>query len=231
MTIPWYYMWSQKYRFFHELIQGQMNEAELNLQPIFIDQSIFEKKLYQKENTHSWHGCTIKVDLLLQKLKTSSEPYILFTDVDLIVKPGIYKTLQPYIQEEQKMVFLKEGDNVNIGFILLKVCEEVILFWENVRKKMLEIPGHDQTYVNEMLSAYSGRWTTFDPQIMTLSNMWDRKTPFVVLQTLSSCLGKEYDIAEKVVSSSQYTDILPYLQYVTEDTKPYIYKFALMISR
>ena len=225
-------MWSQKYRIFHELIQVEMKEHELNLQPIFIEQSVFDKELYQTENAHSWNGCTIKVDLLLERLRTSSAPYILFTDVDLIIKPGVYTTIQPYIEQEQTMVFIKEGESgVNIGFILLKVCNEVINFWENVKNKMLEIPGHDQKYVNELLSLYSGKWTTFDPQIMTLSNMWNRTTPFVVLQLLSSCLGKEYDFAEKIFNAAQYAEIEKYMEYVPEDIIPYIYKIQEIIIR
>jgi len=218
-------MWSQKYRFFHELIQTEMKEPQLSLRPIFIEQSVFDRELYRTENAHSWNGCTIKVDLLIERLKSASEPYILFTDVDIVVKPGVYTTIHPYMEQGQTMVFIHEGDSgVNIGFILLKVCDEVIRFWEDVRHTMRETPGHDQTYVNQLLAHYSGKWTTFDPQIITLSNKWNRTAPFVVLQILSSCMGKELDFAEKIFGAAQLTDTRRFLQYVPEDIFPYIHR-------
>jgi hypothetical protein len=229
-------MWSEKYRFFHEILQNEVKEPNLRLEPIHIDQSVFDKELYQIEG-HAWMGCCIKIDLLIQRLKDNignkETPYILFTDVDLIVKPGIYDKLAKYLNGEidSTMVFLKEGDHLNIGFILLKVCDEVIAFWEIIREKMVEKSDHDQKYVNELIKEYTGTWSVFDTQDFLCSNNWNGETPFVVLQLLSSCLGKEYDFAEKIFYSAQHMGIDPYMQYVPKDIIPFIYKFQEILIR
>jgi hypothetical protein len=234
--VPWYYMWSQKYRFFHEMLQNEVKEPNLRLEPIHIDQSVFDKELYQIEG-HAWMGCCIKIDLLIQRLKDNigkkETPYILFTDVDLIVKPGIYDKLTPYLNGEidSTMVFLNEGGGLNIGFILLKVCDEVIAFWEIVREMMIEKPGHDQGYVNTLIKEYTGTWSVFDTKVFVCNNEWDGKTPFLLLQPLTSGLGKEYDFAEKIFYSAQHMSIDPYMQYVPQDIIPFIYKFQEILIR
>ena len=100
----------------------------------------FDINLHKKQGEHAWSGCSIKVDLLIRWLKEAKEPYILFTDVDLIVKPGIYQHLVPYMESGESMVFLKEGQHLNIGFVLLKVCPDVLAFWEMVKAKIVEEP-------------------------------------------------------------------------------------------
>jgi hypothetical protein len=234
VQIPWYYMWSQKYAFFHHILQDDMKEYNLNLEPIFLDQSVFDSNLYKDEGKHAWNGFSLKIDLLIERLKTAQtngSPYILFTDVDIIVKPGIYDRIKPYIESNTSMVFLKEGEHLNIGFILLKVCPEVLSFWELVKAKMVEEPNHDQLYVNQLIGEYPGTWTTFDNQRFTCSNIWDGNTPFVVMQPLSSCLGKEFDFAEKVFYAAQYTNIEPYMKHVPQDIVPFIYRFQEILIR
>jgi hypothetical protein len=226
-------MWSQKYAFFHHMLQDEMKDSGLKLEPIFIDQSVFDENLYKAEG-HAWMGCCIKIDLLIAALKDAEvkkNPYILFTDVDLVVKPGIYDKLQAYTEAGTSMVFLKEGEHLNIGFILLKVCSDVLNFWELVKAKMVESPKHDQTYVNELIGEYPGIWSTFDRQTFTCTNVWDGKTPFVVMQPLSSCLGKEFDFAEKIFYAAQYTNVEPYMKYVPEDIVPFIYRFQEILVR
>ena len=208
-----------------------MKESEFTLCPIEINQSVFDKELYREEGKHSWNGCLIKIDLLLECLRTSAESYILFTDVDLIVKSDVYKNLKSHMDADQTMVFLEEGEHLNIGFILLKVCPDVIGFWSDVREAMIKNPGHDQKYVNDMICNYKGLWTKFDNQIFTCSNIWNGTTEFSVLQPLSSCLGKEFDFAEKIFTAAQHIDVNDYMRYVPEGILPYIYQFQELLFR
>ena len=228
MALSWYYMWSDNYRFFHEIVKNSMKDPEITLKPIEVAQSLFDKELYKVEGKHHWEGSLIKVDLLLDRLNealANSESHILFTDVDLIVKPGVYKAVKPYIDQEYDMVFLKEGEQLNIGFLLLKTTPRVVDFWKGIRAKMMEKEGWDQGYVNQEIHNFSGSYTTFHDQLFTCSNTWDSKTEYVIMQVLCSCLGKEFNMAEKIFSMAQNIDIQPYMQYVKEDIIPYIYKF------
>lgn len=228
--IPWFYMWSQKYAFFHHMLQDDMTESELKLEPIFIEQSVFDEKLHQTEG-HAWMGCSLKIDLLIERLKTSKDPYVLFTDVDIVVKPGIYEKLKPFMDKQDTMVFLKEGDFLNIGFILLKVCSEVLEFWELVKATISEKGGHDQAHVNELIQGYHHPWSSFDNQLFACSNTWEGHIPFVVFQPLCSNLGKEFNMAEKIFYSAQHTTIAPYMKYVPEDIVPFIYRFQEILIR
>lgn len=230
--IPWYYMWSQLYGFFHHLLQDTMKEQTLKLQPIFLDQSVFDRELY-KIDGHAWLGCSIKIDLLLERLKMENQaPYIIFSDIDILVKPGIYEKLQPYMDKGITMTFLKEGEHLNIGFILLKVCPEVIAFWELVKARMVEDPQHDQKYVNQMIGEYPGTWTTLDKKDFVCSNEWDGVSPYTVYQPLCSNLGKEFNVAEKLFYVAQLgVDMEPYMKYVPGEIIPYIYKFQEIVAR
>jgi hypothetical protein len=225
MSIEWYYIWSDKYRFFHEILKDTVKESEFVMKPIYIDQAYFDKNLYQAEGKHSWNGCSLKIDLLIERLKLAKTEYILFTDADLIPKKNIYKNLEKYINDNQTQVFLQEGQHLNIGFILLKVCPEVIEFWESIKLKMSETPAHDQQYVNELIKDYKDKWTIFDPQVFTCSNIWNGVIEFSIMQPLSSCLGKEFDFAEKIFVTAQHIHVEPYMKYVPENIIPYIYKF------
>jgi len=229
MSVPWYYMWSEKYRFFHELFNNTMKEPEFIVNPIHIDQSFFDKNLHQTEGTHAWNGCTLKIDLLIERLETSSHPYILFTDIDIIAKNNIYKNLKPHIDSDEDMVFLQEGGHLNIGFILLKVSKEVIDFWKLVKSKMLETPAHDQQYVNDLIKIYRGKWGKFDQQIFTCSNLWDCTTEFSIMQLVSSDLGKDFDLAEKIFCTAQQIEVQDYMQYVPQDIIPFIYRFQELL--
>jgi hypothetical protein len=222
-------MWSQKYAFFHHMLQNDMKDSELTLEPIFIEQSFFDAKLHQKEDDHAWSGCSMKIDLLIDKLKTAKEPYILFTDVDVVVKPGIYTGLKDHMDKGDTMVFLKEGEHLNIGFVLLKVCSEVLEFWELVKATIDDKGGHDQAHVNDLIKGYPGTWTTFD-RLFCCSNTWDGG-PFLVIQPLCSNLGKEFNFAEKVFYAAQYTKIERYMKYVPEDIVPFIYRFQEILIR
>ena len=233
-VIPWYYMWSQKYVFFHHLLQDEMKDSGLRFEPIFIDQAVFDKNLYQLEG-HPWTGSNLKVDTIIETLKKAEQnkdPYILFTDIDIVVKSGIYDKLQPYIEAGTSMVFLKEGEHLNIGFMLFKVCPDVLAFWELVKAKVSEGPTVlDQSYVNNLVNEFPGMWSHFDRQTFTCTNIWDGKTPFVMIQLLSSCLGKEFDFAEKIFYAAQYTQIENYMKYVPEDIVPFIYRFQEILVR
>jgi hypothetical protein len=223
-------MWSQKYAFFHHMLQDDMKDSELKLEPIFIEQSLFDAKLHQKEGDHAWSGCSMKIDLLIDKLKAAKEPYILFTDVDVVVKPGIYTKLKDHIDKGDTMVFLKEGEHLNIGFVLLKVCSEVLDFWELVKATIDDKGGHDQAHVNDLIKGYPGTWSTFNQKDFTCSNTWDGG-PFLVIQPLCSNLGKEFNFAEKVFYAAQYTKIERYMKYVPEDIVPFIYRFQEILIR
>ena len=167
-------MWSEKYQIFHEIMKDIQSEFEMH--PIHIPQSRFDDELYKQAGEYFWYGSLIKVETVIDSIVESmanSTQYLLFTDIDIIVKPGVNDALKPYIDANNDMVFLKEGSHTNIGFILLKATDNVLNFWKMIRSMMIEKTGLDQTYVNQMLESYLGKWTHFDNQVFACSNTWN----------------------------------------------------------
>lgn len=232
MQIPWYYMWSENYLFFRELLKDSICKENFIIKEIYIPQEKFDADLYKNTEKHFWDGSIIKVDAILNSLveaKHNSNQYILFTDIDIIVKPGLYTLLEKYINDKYDIVFLKEDSTINIGFMLLHVTESVIIFWQTVRENILKKGGLDQAYVNELISTFSGKYTGFNEELITCNNTWDGSSNFIVMQLLCSCLGKEFNMAEKIFNAAQYTTIQPYMKFVPENIIPYIYKFQELL--
>jgi hypothetical protein len=227
--IPWYYMWSDRYRFFHEIFTDTMKQPEFSVRPIYLDQSVFDSTLH-RGGSHTWSNSTLKVDKLIEVLESSEVPYVLFTDIDIICssKEDIFSKLTPHMEARHSMVFLQEGSTLNIGFMLLMVCKEVIDFWKGIRD-MVKTGGLDQDYVNQAIKTYSLPWGKFDRKF-TCSNLWDG-SPFAVLQTLSSSLGKEMDLAEKIYGFSVFIDVNPYLQYIPPTTLPYLREILKVMAK
>jgi hypothetical protein len=229
MPIPWYYIWSENYRMFHEIMQDSIKYPEFELSPIEIPQERFDSELYKNEGQHFWYKSLIKVDTILDCLKKGheqSKPYILFTDIDIIVRDNIYKDVKGFMDKSVDMVFMKEGSIMNIGFMLLRVSDEVYSFWQLIRSKMMEKDGLDQMYVNECLLSYPRMYTHFDEKSYTPSNLWNGSLSCKVIQVLCDGLIKEYNIIEKIVCISQLINIKPYMKYVDAKSMQKIEKFV-----
>jgi hypothetical protein len=164
----------------------------------------------------------------LNEAQTNSDSYILFTDIDILVKKPLYSTLKKYIDKNYDMVFLKEDPQLNIGFILLRVTDEVLTFWLMVREKM-QGGGLDQVYVNELIQHFPGTYTIFNQQLFTCNSTWDGSSDFILMQLICSCLGKEFNMAEKIFNAAQHTKLDSYMHLVSEEIIPYIYKFQELL--
>ena len=231
MQIPWYYMWSDNYKFFRELLRDSIKENEFTVKEIYILQETFDAELYKFEEKHFWEGSLIRVDAIIKSLneaKDNSDTHIIFSDIDILVKKPIYDTLKNYIDENYDMVFFKEDLQLNTGFMLLHVTDEVLTFWLMLREKMLG-GGLDQIYLNELIKHFPGRYTSFNEQLFTCNTTWDRSSDFLIMQLPCSCLGKEFNMAEKIFNAAQYTNLETYMQFVPEKIIDYIYKFQELL--
>lgn len=239
--LSWHYIWSEDYAFFHHLLQDSVKDSGITLKPTFIEQSIFNKGLNQKDG-HPLLGCLIKIDFFIHILKSTmnevgNEPYIFFTDTDIIVKPGIYDVLKPHMDRGETMVFLKEGGQIsaNIGVILFKVCPEVIEFWELVRARGLDdcnrLQHLDQDYANDLLREYPGTWSLFDESKFCCSNVLTRTHTYVLVQILSSNIHKDFHVAEKIFAVAQFgVNMEKYMKHVPEHIIQKIYEFQEILA-
>ena len=218
--IPWYYKWTESERFFHEIMRATVSaQPEFELRPILNDEN--------------------KVDTIIHALiecQAKSNQYMLFTSNDLIVKPGVYAALKQHIDAGNEMTFLNDDCNGSMGFMLLKVTQEVIGFWKTVRSGMGDKTELDELSA-EVLASYPGSWAYLDHKVFTFTNTIDPLQSYVVLQLPSSRIGvdegleKEFGAAEKIFVAAQHMDVEPYMQYVSEDIIPFIYRFQEIIIR
>ena len=58
-TIPWFFIYSEKYQVFYDILNSLISEEYFDLYPTKKDQSLFDKNTY-KENSHFLSGCFIK---------------------------------------------------------------------------------------------------------------------------------------------------------------------------
>jgi len=147
-------------------------------------------------------------------LRISDAPYIIVSDSDLVVRPGLEAELSGL---KDDMVFLSGPDNTfTSGFMRLKVSSDVIQFWETV------------TGLDESLPKFTGSISKFSNKIVS-SDTWNRQTDFYVLKVIPTNLGTEYNFAETVFTMAQYMDFQKYMEYVPEDIVPFIYKIQELL--
>lgn len=232
--MPWYFLWSKNYRIFHEILKDTMKEPELKLCPIEIPQERFDSELYQYElgsGKHFWHGSYIKVNAVIESLEKAESEYILFSDIDMIVKPGVYDLVKPYMDDGYDMVYLSESNKIAIGFMLLKTNGKALEFWKSVKAAMEAEMDLDQKYVNSLIETFDGKWGKFEPKEILCMNEWDGTSPYKVLQLVCSNLSKEYNMAEKIFYMAQQIELTDYMHYVDEEILPYIYGFQEILMR
>jgi hypothetical protein len=157
---------------------------------------------------------------IVELLEGSHEPYVIYSDSELIVKSDLFKNIKLYIDSDETMVFLEEELQPSLSFMVLKVCPEVITFFKNL---------NDTISINDAIKEYKGKWTLFDNQLFTSSTLWNMKNNFSILKPVTSNLGKEFDFAEKIFTMGQHLNLDPYMQFVPEEIIPYIYKFQELL--
>ena len=194
MPIPWFYTWSEPV--FDKIMQGTLKEFDLR--PIKSDISTFKER----------------ASLIVNTLNKSSEPAIIFSISDLIVKPEFMSEVSD-IKDE--MVFI-EGPNSELQteLLYLKNNTDVLEFWNTVATS-------DITKLTEAIKGFKGKWSKFSKKCQT-TDTWNKISEFNILVLISSGFGKEFDFAEKLFTIAQHIELQPYMQDVPEDVIPFIYK-------
>ena len=201
-SIPWFYIWSDQV--FDKIMQDTVKGFDLN--------SIQSEVSSLKE----------RAELIVKCLKETSEPQIVFSVSDLIVKPGFLSEVSKITDD---MVFIAAVQNkketVATDIIYLKNTSDVIDFWST-------LASSDTPSLEESLSTFKGKYSKFSDKCVS-SNTWDKRTEFNVLQLISSGFGKEFDFAEKVFTMAQHIELQPFMEYVPEDIIPFIYKIQELL--
>lgn len=189
---PWYYVWSDLYKVFHEILRyGSRDVSGVSLRPICMPQQIFNRKT-DDLSEHFLTGIAIKIHCICKILEGSTDPYIIFSDVDLIVNDAkLTEKLKEYEKNDiTAMKDLPDSNDYNIGFMLIKNTPDVKEFFRRVLKKTVEEKKLDQHAFNEEIKTFPGTHGFFSTKYFIQSNMirkdiWDLGN-YSVIQCLSS---------------------------------------------
>lgn len=199
MSIPWFYIWSEQV--FDKVIQDTVKG--FNLKGIQSDASTLKGR----------------AALIVDALKQSSEPAIIFSVSDLIVKSEFLSEIS---KVDSEMVFM-EGPKgqLQTGVLYLKNNSDVLDFWTSLLTS-------DKETLEESSLEFKGKWSKFSKKCVS-TDTWDKRSEFHLLELISSGYGKEFDFAEKIFTMAQHIELQPYMQYVPEDIIPFIYKIQELL--
>lgn len=218
---PWYYVWSPKYRIFHEVLKFSVSDISgVSLRPISIPQHIFTPRVVNK---HFFTGIGIKIYCLLKSLQAHPEQHIIFSDVDLIV-PDKEIALKLKEYEKNDITAMRDKldiDEYNIGFMLVKSTPEVIRFFETVLQRIHKEVALDQDIFNDEIKRFSGTHGYFSTKDFIQSNMirkdiWDAGN-YSVIQCLYSGESPTDVMCGKLGTIIYYYNITPLLHFVDRE--------------
>lgn len=154
------YFFSKEYEWFN--IKHQENMSSIfEVEGLRIDS-------IRKENdsVHTFSGKTIKIELIIEKIKENLNNYIVFSDANIIYNPNKLLEMNDFfnqeIEKEMDLVFMDNNNNhkynkMNIGLSLIKCSQLTLDFFEkvkqNIKKERMLVwaKGWDQAEVNYLI--------------------------------------------------------------------------------
>jgi hypothetical protein len=233
---PWYYVWSPRYRIFHEVLQfGARDVSGVSLRPLCMPQEIFNLKV-NNTTDHFLTGIGIKIYCLLKSLQGLSGEYLIFSDVDLIVPDkDLVSKLKAYEGNDiTAMREKKDSDEYNIGFMLIRNTSAVRAFFGNVLQRIHKEVKLDQDIFNEEIKSFSGTHGFFDTKDFIQSNMirkdiWDAGN-YSVIQCLSSEQTPKEVMLGKLATIIYFYNITHLLRFVERDTVKSLQEYIFNIN-
>jgi len=171
MTIPWFFLWSEKYGVFCDIMTSTISDKYFDLCPIEKPQHLFDKVTY-KEGAHFLAGMYLKDYEIMELFKVIPENhYFIFSDADLVVFEEEFNSfITPLLKNDTDMFFMRENDTtVNVGFMILRNNERVRNFFTKVIKELEELttPLLDQTVINNLLPSFDGKYEVLCEKFVT----------------------------------------------------------------
>jgi hypothetical protein len=111
------------------------------------------------QNQHTFlNGVSIKIEIIIERIKENLNSFIIFTDATLFVNSKNAHLLNDFFDSYKKYDITFADNNVddtkdryNIGIMLINCNDKTLLFFENVLKDLKINRGWDQRIVNNHL--------------------------------------------------------------------------------
>jgi len=146
-----------KFIFFYSPIYDYYyNHINKNLKGFFDIESIKINDLDNSKGGHTFAGgVSIKIELIIQKIKENLNNTILFTDATIFINSKNVNELADFVNKYTHNDLCFADNNVddvyneyNIGIILIKCNEKTLLFFENILSDLIRTKWWDQYLVN-----------------------------------------------------------------------------------
>lgn len=218
--MDWLYVWSPRYRFFHELMQSSLKDLSgFHIQPVFAEQHLFTRA---QGDGHFLTGIPIKIYVIVNYIQRNLGKTFFFTDVDLIVLPEFSRRdLDPYLNKDITcMNEIHAKQPYNIGCLLIRCTPETLAFFQRVLQRIREEKLLDQDAFAQELPSFSGSVAFFDPHAFLQSNMLTEDgSTYKIIQCLCSEQDSTRLLVEKVLTIASAFDIHLLLQYLPQEVQ------------
>lgn len=211
--VPWYYVWSPKYALFHHILVGQLSDSPgIDVHPVFIQQSVFNRK-EGADGKHFLTGIGIKIYVLLKNLEKRPGEFVVFSDVDILcLKSNISNLLESYkVNDITCMRERIDTDDYNIGLMLVKSTPETIALFRVVLERIRLENRLDQDIFMEEIKNFKGKHGHFAIPACIQSNMMrhyeGHESEFSIIQCLSSEMDPNTMMVQKIATMTNFFDI------------------------
>ena len=141
--------------FYSELYEYYNNHIHENLNSIFELEAIKINNLKNNSSHTFFGGVSIKIELILQKIKENMGNSIIFTDATIFINSNNINELVDFFYKylDNDLCFADNDGNgyYNIGIILIKCNIKTLTFFENVLTDLTNKHGWDQDIINNHL--------------------------------------------------------------------------------
>jgi len=141
--------------FYSQLYEYYNNHINKNLSTIFDVEAVKIDDLKNNSGHTFWGGVSIKIELIIQKIKENIGNSIIFTDATIFINSNNINELDDFFNKyiDNDLCF---ADNdgcgyYNIGIILIKCTTKTLSFFENVLNDLIHSKGWDQDVINKHL--------------------------------------------------------------------------------
>lgn len=218
--MDWLYVWSPRYRFFHELLFSSIKDLSgFAVKPVFAEQHHFKPL---QSDSHFLTGIPIKIYVIINYIQKNMGKTFFFTDVDLIVFPSFtLHDLESYSVND--ITCMKEAHDTypyNIGCLLIQCNPETLRFFQRVLERIQEKKILDQGAFHQELPSFQGSLGVFSPNQFLQSNMLSDHLEiedYKIIQCLSSQFHPTDVLLEKLETITFFIDTTSFEQFLPSD--------------
>jgi hypothetical protein len=167
--------------FYSELYEYYNNHIHENLNSIFDLEACKIDNLQNNRGHTFFGGVSIKIELIIQKIKENIGNSIIFTDATIFINSNNVNELVGFFEKyiENDLCFANNDGQgyYNIGVILIKCNIKTLKFFEKVLNDLINCHGWDQEIINNNLRNNNDlKINTFDCEKICCG--WDFYNPY-----------------------------------------------------